>query len=292
MIRFRFVQDHRAVFEVKRMCDLVEVSRSSFYAWSTRVPSARDRADAVLLEQILEIYEASRGTYGVPRVLGQLRRRGVRVARSRVARIMRANGLRGAHARKRWKNTRRTGDPTEDLLNRQFVADRPNSRWVADFTEFPTGEGKLHLAGIRDLFHHGIVGWDTSDTQDTVLAVSALTMALTRTGAPDDVVHHADHGSQYTSFDFAVAAGNANVRLSFGSVGDAYDNAAIESFWARLKVEIAWIRGSIRFATRAACHAYLFEFIEVFYNRQRHQAGLDHLTPAEYLERWRRANET
>ena len=156
---------------------------------------------------------------------------------------------------------------------------------------FPTGEGKLHLAGIRDLFHHGIVGWDTSETQDTMLAVSALTMALTRTGNPDDVVHHADHGSRYTSFDFAVA-GNANVRLSFGSVGDAYDNAAIESFWARLKVEIAWIRGgSIWFPTRAQAHAYLFEFIEVFYNRQRHQAGLDHLTPAEYLARWRASHE-
>ena len=153
---------------------------------------------------------------------------------------------------------------------------------------FPTGQGKLHLAGIRDLFHHGIGGWDTSDTQDTVLAVSASTMALTRTGPSEDVVHHADHGSQCTSFGFAVAAGNANVRLSFGSVGDAYDNAAIELFWARLTVEIAWIRGSIWFAIRA----YLFQFIEVFYNRQRHHAGLDHLTSAEYLERWRRASET
>lgn len=292
MIRFRFVQDHQAEFTVERMCRLVEVPRSSFYAWSTRTPTAREVADAVLLAQIIEIHDASRGTYGIPRVQGQLRRRGVRVARSRVARIMRLNGLRGAHARKRWKKTRHDGDPTEDLLGRDFAAAGPNQRWVADFTMFSTGEGKLHLAGIRDLFHHGIVGWDTSDTQDTVLAVSALTMALTRTGSPDDVVHHADHGSQYTSFDFAVAAGNANVRLSFGSVGDAYDNAAIESFWARLKVEIAWIRGSIWFPTRAAAHAYLFEFIEVFYNRQRHQAGLDHLTPAEYLDRWRQAQQT
>ena len=175
---------------------------------------------------------------------------------------------------------------------RDFTADGPNQRRVADSTEFPTGEGKLHLAGIRDLFHHGIVGWDTSDTPDTVLTISALEMALIRTGNPDDVVHHADHGSAaYTSFDFAVAAGNANVRLSFGSVRDAYDNAAIESFWARLKVEVAWIRGSIWFSTRAEAHTYLFEFIEVFYNRQRHQAGLHHLTPAKYLERWRRTRQ-
>ena len=287
MIRLRFVQDHRAEFSVERMCTLVGVARSSFYAWATRTPSTREQADAVLLEVIVEIYEASRRTYGIPRVVGQLHRRHVRVARSRVARIMRANGLRGAHGHRKWRRARPDGEVTDDLLNRDFVAAGPNQRWVADFTEFATGEGKLYLAGIRDLFHHGIVGWDTSDTQDTVLAVSVLTMALTRTGHPDDVIHHADHGSQYTSFDFAVAAGNANVRLSFGSVGDAYDNAAIESFWARLKVEIAWIRGSIWFATRAEAHAYLFEFIEVFYNRQRHQAGLDHLTPTEYLARWR-----
>lgn len=291
MISFRFVQDHQELFDVKRMCTLVEVPRSSFYAWATRRPTARERADAELLGVIVEIYEASRRTYGVPRVIGQLQLRGIRAARSRVARLMRTNGLIGAHSRRRWRGRRRDGEATDDLLQRDFRAAGPNERWVADFTEFPTGEGKLHLAGIRDLFHHGIVGWDTSDTQDTVLAVNALTMALERTGRPDDVIHHADHGSPYTSFNFAVAAGNARVRLSFGSVGDAYDNAAIESFWARLKVEIAWIRGSIWFPTRAEAHAYLFEFIEVFYNRQRHQAGLDHLTPADYLARWRQRHE-
>ena len=291
MIRLRFVQDHRAEFSVERMCGLIEVPRSSFYAWLAHTPSAREQADAELLEVIVEIHQASRGTYGIPRVLGQLHRRKIRVARSRVARVMRANGLQGTHAGRKWKHVRPDGELTDDLLNRDFRADAPNHRWVADFTEFPTDEGKLYLAGIRDLFHHGIVGWDTSGTQDTALAVSALTMALGRTGNPPDVIHHADHGTQYTSFNFAVAAGNAKVRLSFGSVGDAFDNAAIESFWARLKVEIGWIRGSIRFATRAEAHAYLFEFIEVFYNRQRHQASLDHHTPAEYLARWRQCHE-
>jgi putative transposase len=173
-------------------------------------------------------------------------------------------------------------------LKRHFHADAPNQRWVADVTEFATGEGKLYLAAVRDLFHRGIVGWDTSGRQDTVLVVSALTMALARTGHPADVIHHADKGSIYTSLDFAFAAGNADMHLSFGSTGDAYDNAAMETFWARLKVEIAWIRGSIWFETRAECHAYLFEFIEVFYNRQRHQSGLGHLTPAEYADKWRR----
>jgi transposase InsO family protein len=288
VIRFRFVQDHQATFEVKRMCGLVEVPRSSFYAWITRTPSRRELADEALLETIRDIYRRSRNTYGVPRVYGQLRRTGRRVARSRVARLMRANNLVGAHASKKWRRGRPDAGGVPDLLGRNFTAIAPNLRWVADITEFPTGEGKLFLAGIRDLFHRGVVGWDTSARQDAALVVSALTMALARTGHPDGIIHHADKGSQYTSLDFAFAAGNADMQLSFGSTGDAYDNAAMETFWARLKVEIAWIRGSIWFETRAEAHAYLFEFIEVFYNRQRHQAGLGHLTPAEYADKWRR----
>ena len=286
----RFVQDNQTVLPVKRMCELVELPRSSFYAFVNLRPSARDLADEALLETIREIYRRSRGTYGVPRVYGQLRRTGHRIARSRVARL-RANGLVGAHASKKWRRGRPDAGGLADLLQRDFAATAPNQRWVADVTEFPTGEAKLFLAGIRDLFHRGIVGWDTSGKQDSVLVVNALTMALTRTGNPTDVIHHADKGSIYTSLDFAFNAGNSDVMLSFGSTGDAFDNAAMETFWARLKVEIGWIRGSIWFATRAEAHAYLFEFIEVFYNQQRHQAGLDHLTPAEYLARWRDRHE-
>jgi transposase InsO family protein len=287
VIRFRFVSDNQNDLPVKRMCELVEVPRSSFYAWVNRKPSARDLADAELLVKICDIYRRSRNTYGVPRVYGQLRRAGHRVARSRVARLMRANNLVGAHSSKKWRRGRPDAGGARDLLARNFTADRPNHRWVADITEFPTGEDKLYLAGIRDLFHRGIVGWDTSGRQDAALVVSALEMALARTGHPSDVIHHADKGSQYTSLDFAFAAGNADMTLSFGSTGDAFDNAAMETFWARLKVEITWIRGSISFTTRAEAHAYLFEFIEVFYNRQRHQAGLGHLTPAEYADKWR-----
>lgn len=287
MIGFRFVHDNQADLPVKRMCELVEVPRSSFYAWVARVPSPRELADQVLFEQIREIHRRSRRTYGAPRVQGQLARLDVRVSRRRVARLMAANGLVGAHARKKWRRGRPDAGGAPDLLRRDFTAERPNQRWVADITEFATGEGKLFLAAIRDLCHRGIVGWDSSGRQDAALVVSALTMALARTGHPGDVTHHADKGPQYTSLDFAFAAGNANMSLSFGSTGDAFDNAAMETFWARLKVEIAWIRGSIWFATRAEAHAYLFEFIEVFYNRQRHQAGLGHLTPAEYAEKWR-----
>ena len=176
--RFRFVQDNMTELPVKRMCELAEIPRSSFYEWLTRKPSAREVADGVLLETIRDIYQRSRNTYGVPRMLGQLQRRGHRIARSHVARLMRTNGLVGAHASKKWRRGRPDAGGVADLLNRDFRADRPNQRWVADITEFATGDGKLYLAAVRDLHHRGIVGWDTAARQDAALVVSALTMAL------------------------------------------------------------------------------------------------------------------
>jgi putative transposase len=141
------------------------------------------------------------------------------------------------------------------------------------------------------MFHRGIVGWDTAACQDATLVVNALTMALIRTGHPENIVHHSDKGTQYTSLDFMMNAGNENVTLSFGSTGDAYDNAAMETFWARLKTEIIWIRGSLHFNTRKEAHTYLFEYIEIFYNRQRHQTRLDHQTPTEYHHQWNKQNQ-
>jgi transposase InsO family protein len=199
VICFHFVSNNQANLPIKRMCELVEVPRSSFYAWLNRTPSAREQADVELLDLIRDIHQRSRGVYGVPRIYGQLRRSGHRVARSRIARLMRANNLVGAHSPKKWRR------------------------------------GRPDAGGVPDL----------------------------------------------------LTAGNAGMELSYGSTGDAYDNAAMETFWARLKVEITWIRGSIWFDTRAQAHAYLFEFIEVFYNRQRHQASLGHLTPTEYADKWR-----
>jgi putative transposase len=292
VIRFRFVEDHRGVYDVKRMCALVELPRSSFYAWAagpTAAAQARDAADAELVVVIEQVWRDSRRTYGWPRVWGQLtQRRGMTVSRRRVARIMREHGFVGAHTRKRWRRGRPDLAPAADRLRRVFTAERPNLRWVADITEFPTGEGKLHLAAIRDLCHRGIVGWAMDEQQDAALVVDALTMALARTD-PDGLIHHNDRGSQYTSLDFVMAAGHAGLQLSFGSTGDCFDNAAMETFWTTLKREIAHIRGPQGnwFDTRDAARGYLFEFIEVFYNRQRHQTGLGHLTPAEYAARFR-----
>ena len=282
MSRFRFVHDHRNAYEVKRLCELVEVSTSGFYAWLERRPCGRDLADAELLVEIRRIHTESRCTYGAPRVHGQLRRRGHQVGCKRVARLMRANGLMGVHRRK-WRRRRPDIAPAPDRLNRDFTAERPNQRWVADISEFATGEGKLHVAGVRDLCHRGLVGWAMGPAPDAELVVDAVVMALGRSEPdPEGLVHHSDKGGAYLSGDFCSMATLAGLEVSFGSTGDCYDNAAMETFWSTLKREIAWIRGSIWFETRHEARLYLFEFIEVFYNRQRHQARLGHRTPVEF----------
>ncbi len=284
MTRFRFVEDHQADYPVKRLCAVVEVSRSGFYAWKARPPAPRVVADEQLTLEIEEIYVDSRRTYGAPRVHGQLVRWGRHVGCKRVARLMRSQGWVGAHAPQK-KRRRRRSDVSglRDLVHRQFHAPRPNLRWVADITDFPTGEGPLHVAGIRDLCHKGIVGWSMAERQDAELVIDALVMALGRCEPdPEGCVHHSDKGTQYTATDFTAMATLAGLSVSFGSTGDCFDNAAIESFWSLLKREIAWIRGTIWFPTRDDAKLYLFEFIEVFYNRQRHQEGLNHMTPVEY----------
>ena len=283
MSRFRFVSDHRHEYQVKRLCRLCEVSRSGFYAWLRRPPSPRELADQALVAEIEQIHRDSRCTYGAPRVHGQLARRGVHVGCKRVARLMRRERLVGVNPRRKWRRGRPDVAPAPDLLERDFTAAKPNQRWVADITEFPTDEGVLYLAGVRDLCHRGLVGWATGPHQDAELVVDALTMALARCDPdPDGLVHHADRGSQYTSLDFCSTATLAGLQVSFGSTGDCFDNASMESFWSTLKREIRWIRGTLRFPTHAAARLYLFEYIEIFYNRQRHQTVLGHRTPLEH----------
>jgi putative transposase len=286
--RFRFVEDHRDVYDVKRLCRLAEVSTSGFYAWWRRAPSARVIADAALLEQITTIHVDSRRTYGAPRVHGQLARRGVRVGCKRVARLMRNNGLVGVNPRRKWRRGRPDIAPAPDLLRRDFFAERPNQRWVADITEFATDEGKLYVAGVRDLCHRGLVGWAMDEHQDAELVVDALVMALGRcTPDPGGLIHHADRGSQYLSLNFCATASLHGLQLSFGSTGDCFDNAAMETFWSTIKREIRWTRGSDRFSSRHQARLFLFEWFEVFYNRQRHQTVLGHRTPIEYAATFR-----
>jgi len=279
---FRFVDDYKAEHRISDLCRVAGVSRSGFYAWRSRPLSARAVADAELLEVIREIHHNSRGTYGAPRIRGQLRRAGHRASRHRVARLMATDGLVEAHGRRRWRKGRHPAMvPAPDLLNRNFVAERSDLRWVADISEFGCCDGKLYLAGIRDLHDHTLVGWSMGERQTTDLVVAALVMALGRRHPTDELLHHADHGTQSTSVEFTNRLADWGVAGSYGSVADSYDNAAMEAFWVTLKKEIRHIWGPIDAFTRSEMRTILFDYIEVFYNRSRHQVGLADRTPAE-----------
>jgi len=279
---FRFVDERKAEYRITDLCRVGGVARSSYYAWRSRPISPRAAANADLLVSIREIHDQSRRTYGAPRVRGQLRHRGIRVSRHRVARLMAANGLIGVHGRKKWRKGRHPKMvPAPDLLQRDFTAERSDLRWVADITEFACEDGKLFLAGIRDLHDHSIVGWSMGERQTTDLVVAALVMALGRREPSDELLHHADHGPQYTSLEFTNRLADWKLNGSYGSVGDAYDNAAMEAFWATLKKEVHHIWGPVGEHTRSELRTILFDYIEVFYNRSRHQAGLNDRTPAE-----------
>ena len=288
MTGYRFVHDHQAEFDVTRMCELVEVSRSGFYDWRDRPMSDRDVDNAYLANQIHTIFTASRCTYGAPRVLGQLRNNGVRCSRKRVARLMAEHGWIGAHSRRKWRRGKRNPAPAPDLLDRNFAAAASDEKWAADITEFNCVDGKLFLAGIADLHDKTIVGWSMGERQTTDLVVNALVMALARRN-PDNVVHHSDHGTQYTSLEFSNRMTAWQLKPSFGSVGDCFDNAKIESIWSVIKREIRITVGPWEELTRSQLRTVLFDYIEVFYNRQRHQAGLGHRTPAETYNRSKQA---
>ena len=226
-------------FPIATMSRVLEVSRSGFYAWSGRSPSRRSREDEGLGHRIKLIHEGSGGTYGAPRIHAELMASGPRVGRKRVARLMRQNGLRGV-SRRRWTTTTvqdRAAKVAPDLVKRVFKAWRPNELWVADITYVPTWEGFLYVAVVLDAWSRRVVGWAFATHLKVELVLAALRMAVSRR-QPRAVIHHSDRGSQYTSVAFGERCREAGVRPSMGSVGDAYDNAMCESFFATLECEL------------------------------------------------------
>ena len=241
--------------------------------------------DAALTARIVAIHERSRGTYGAPRIHAELRYEGVRVGRKRVERLMRAAGLEGVSRRKRGKTTRRAKRhaPAEDLVDRDFTAAAPDQLWVADITYVPTWSGFLYLAVVLDVWSRRIVGWSMATTLHTKIVLDALEMAV-RQRQPVGVVHHSDQGCQYTSLEFGRRCREAGVRPSMGSVGDAYDNAMCESFFATLETELI---DRTSFPTKSAARLAVFDFIEGFYNPQRRHSGLGQLSPIEFERKFR-----
>jgi putative transposase len=283
---FEFIEANQADFPIALLCRVLGVSRSGFYDWRSRPPSARALADEVLVEEIRLVHDQSRRTYGYRRVTAELvDGGGHHLGRHRVARLMRAHHIQGVTRRRFCRTTRRddTARPAPDLLERDFTAPGPDRRWVADITYIPTWAGFVFLAVVIDVFSRKVVGWSMSPNQRTELVTRALRMAVTRRRPTGVVVHHSDQGCQYTSYDFAVACRSAGVERSMGSVGDCYDNALAESFFATLECELL---DRTVFANRNAARLAVFDFIEAFYNPWRRHSSIGNLSPAEYEQRW------
>jgi putative transposase len=265
---------------IATMCRVLDVSPSGYYARQQRPPSVRARADAELSLRIAQIHRRSQATYGAPRIHAELAAQGIHVGRKRVARLMTAAQIRGESRRKWLTTTVRDPQarPAPDLVQRNFTAAAPDQLWVADITYIPTWTGFLYLAVVLDAFSRRIVGWAMETSLRTELVLKALNMALQQR-RPTSVIHHSDQGSQYSSFAFGQRCDQAGVRPSMGSVGDCFDNAMCESFFATLECELLNVRS---FKNPAEARSGVFEFIEGWYNPHRRHSGLDYLSPIEY----------
>lgn len=272
---------NQAAFPVRKLCQMLKVSASGFYAWQKRPPSRRALEDAVLTERIRAIHAGSDGTYGSPNIHAELRDEGTRVGCKRVARLMRAAHIRGVSRRRGFVVTTRR-DPKRpvapDLVKRQFSAAGPNELWVADMTYVPTWAGFIFLAIVLDVWSRRIVGWSIGEQLSADLVLAALNMAIAQR-RPREVIHHSDQGSQYTSVAVGQRCAKMGVRLSMGSVGDAYDNAMAESFFASLECELIDRRS---FQTKAEARLALFTYIEGWYNPRRRHSALGRVSPINY----------
>jgi putative transposase len=278
------VRAHQAEYPVKTMCRVLEVSRSGYYAWLGRDASPRAVANAGLRKKIEAIHKESDGTYGAPRVHAELKSEGNGASRNRVARVMREAGIEGVSRRKRKRTTVRVEEarPAPDLVERDFTATGPDQLWVADITYVPTWTGFLYLAIVLDAWSRRVVGWAMETHLRTELVLKALEMAVWQR-KPAGVIHHSDQGSQYTSVAFGRRCEEMGVRPSMGSVGDAYDNAMAESFFASLECELI-ARHSLR--TQAEGRMAIFRYIEGWYNPRRRHSALNYESPVSFESKY------
>jgi putative transposase len=277
-MRFQFIDDHRDEFPVRRMCEVLDVSPSGYYAWRGRPPSKREMANRELTEKIKIEFKKSGETYGSPRIYQIMRKLGLMGSKNRVARLMRAEGLRAKQTKRYKSKTKRNRShrAAPNLLNRDFGAERPNQKWLADITYIPTLEGWLYLAAILDLFSRKIVGWAMSDRMTTDLTLAALKMAICQRQPGADLIHHSDQGSQYTDKRYQDVLKGYKIQPSMNGVATWYDNAPMESFFGTLKSEHVY---QCIYQTRDEARPDLFYYIEGFYNRRRLHSSLGYLSP-------------
>jgi putative transposase len=268
------------------MCEVLEVSKSGYYAWSNRLPSARSQENEQLSQQIAAIYQQSRQTYGAPRVAAVLRARGFAVGRHRVARLMSQQGI-CVRPKRRFKVTTDSNHPyaiAPNVLKREFRTTEPDKAWVADITYIPTMQGWLYLAVIIDLFSRRVVGWSMAEHMRSDLVVGALQTALGhRLPAASGLLFHSDQGSQYASHDYRAALQAAGICCSMSRRGNCWDNAVAESFFGTLKSEFVHVHS---FVSREVAKTAIVEWIEVFYNRQRIHSTLNYLSPVQFEQQY------
>jgi len=272
----------KAEHTVTELCRVTEISTSGFYAWLKRAPSLHQQEDEKLLKLITPIFEASRQTYGSPRVHATLKELGHKVAKKRVARIMQEAGLVVLPSRG-WRCVTTKADPTHgvepNLLDRDFEATHINEKWVTDVTFVPTDEGWLYLASMIDLYNREVVGWAMSDSNDTQLTLNALDMALEFRNPPEGLLQHTDRGSNYTAKEYSHALAKRGIKISMSRKGNCWDNAVAESFFATIKKELIH---KYKFTTRREAAAAIFEYIEAFYNRVRKHSKLGYTSPVDF----------
>jgi transposase InsO family protein len=287
-MRYAFIEQYRFTFPVQKMCSLLHVSRSGYYAWRRRPPSAQAQRRAARAARVRAVFEAVGGRYGSPKVTAALRREGDRITQKTVAGLMREQQLRSRTVRKYKATTNsRHGYPVaENRLNQHFVADRPHAVWMGDLTYIPTDEGWLYLATLEDLHTRQIVGWAMGARMTQDLVLQALDRAVRRHRPPAGVLHHTDRGSQYAATAYQQRLGQYGMVASMSRKGNCYDNACIESWHSLLKKELIYLQ---HFTTRAVAEQAIFEYIEVFYNRQRLHSALGYRTPWEVAQAATRA---
>ncbi len=278
---YAFIEQHAEQYPVSTMCRVLQVSVSGYYDWRTREPSRHEREDGELAKEIHRLFHAFRGVYGSPRIHAELRDRGIRCSRERTARLMREMELCARPKRHKPVGTRRQAGvvPAANVLNREFTAASPDSKWVSDTTFVWTSEGWLYVAVILDLFSRLVVGWAMGEHNDEQLVSRALDMALSRRNPPKEMLLHSDQGSPYTSHGYQGKLAERGIVVSMSRVGECYDNASMESFFSTLKGECVDRR---RFSTRQEARQAIFEYLECFYNRVRRHSTLKYMSPVEF----------
>jgi|SRR5579859_6045474 len=280
-MKYQFIEQHKQRFPIVVMCHVLEVAESGFYAWRRRPICRRQREDALLTQEIEQVFTSHQGRYGSPRIHRELRDQGRSHSRKRVARLMREAELAALRKRRRALTTKRdeTHPIAPNLLNREFTATEPNKKWVTDITYIPTKQGWLYLAVILDLYSRIVVGWSMSSHCDEALVENALLMALTRRRPKAGLLHHSDRGCQYTSRAYRQRLEHSQIRVSMSRKGNCWDNAAMESFFGTVKDECV---GSTIYLSHEEARLALFTYLEVYYNRLRRHSTLGYVSPFIY----------